>query len=307
MKTSILLATYNGENYLPQQLASLSAQEGADFTVLYQDDGSSDGTPARLEAWSKSDSRFFPAAEQGKHLGAAGNFFSLLKQTDADFVLLCDQDDIWLPHKVTTLLRAAQQVTDPSRPLLVHSDAIVMDAQGKELAPSFFHLQGWNPAATHLNQLLVQNNATGCMMLLNRPLVDLVISYGDPAKMFMHDWFIALTAAAFGEIIFVDEPLTMYRQHGDNAIGASKASLLQRGLQALSQRQKSKVRIALTYSHTKAFQDAYGDALPETTRQVVESYLSTQSMSKIPRLLSIHRQGCLMQSPVTRLGQYFFG
>lgn len=307
MKTSILLATYNGENYLSQQLASLAAQEGADFTVLYQDDGSSDGTLVLLEAWSRKDPRFLPAAEQGKHLGAAGNFFSLLKQTDADFVLLCDQDDIWLPHKVTTLLQAAQHVLDHARPLLVHSDAIVMDALGKELAPSFFRLQGWNPAATHLNQLLVQNNATGCMMLLNRPLVDLVVSYGDPAKMFMHDWFIALTAAAFGQIIFVDEPLTMYRQHGDNAIGASQASLLQRGLRALSQRQKAKARIALTYSHTAAFQEAYGGALPEDARQVVESYLSTQSMAKIPRLLSIHRQGCLMQSSVTRLGQYFFG
>ena len=78
----------------------------------------------------------------------------------------------------------------------------------------------------------------------------------------MHDWFVALTAAAFGHIAFVDKPLTRYRQHGDNAIGASSRSLLVRGMDALHKRKDAKRRILLTYTHTAVFGRLYGEDLP---------------------------------------------
>ena len=308
MKTVILLAAYNGESFLPAQLASLSAQSFSDFSVLYQDDGSMDRTPEILAGWAEKDPRFLPGSEQGKHLGAKENFFSLLRQTDADRILLCDQDDLWEPDKLESLLAAADvNDADSSLPLLVHSDASVIDAEGQLLAPSFFRLQGWDPEAVHLNQLLVQNNATGCMMLLNRPLADLVIRYGDPEKMFMHDWFIALTAAAFGRIVFLPHPLVRYRQHGRNAIGASRVSLPRRALRALREGERARTRISLTYSHSRSFLDAYGEALPEEAARVIHSYLDTQALPKLHRLAAVRAQGCLMQSPVTRLGQMIFG
>ena len=153
MKTVILLAAYNGESFLPAQLASLSAQSFSDFSVLYQDDGSSDRTPEILAGWAEKDPRFLPGSEQGKHLGAKENFISLLRQTDAGRILLCDQDDLWEPDKLESLLAAADvNGADSSLPLLVHSDASVIDAEGQLLAPSFFRLQGWDPEAVHLNE-----------------------------------------------------------------------------------------------------------------------------------------------------------
>jgi len=125
--------------------------------------------------------------------------------------------------------------------------------------------------------------------------------------MFMHDWFVALSAAAFGKIIFVPQPLVRYRQHGSNAIGASRSSLLRRGLTALSERDRARERIALTYSHTKAFQEMYGDALPPEAARLVSDYLATQHLPKLRRLLALRRLNCLMQSPVTRAGQLLFG
>ena len=309
MKTVILLASYNGETYLTGLLSSLSGQSARDFAVLYQDDGSTDGTPALLEEWRAGDPRFIPAAEQGLHLGAAGNFISLLRQAEGDLFLFCDQDDVWEPDKVSALTAAYAEASaslPAGTPLLVHSDARLIDAEGRETAPSFFRLQGWDPEAVQLNRLLVQNNVTGCTALINRPLADLIVRYGNPEKMFMHDWFAALTAAAFGRIVFLPRPLTRYRQHGGNAVGAG-GSLFHRVLKAAGQREKVRARIALTYTHAEAFLEAYGSALPEEAEKVVRDYLDTRGLPKLRRVSAVRRQGCLMQSPVTRLGQYLFG
>ena len=308
VKAVVLLAACNGEKYLPAQLASISAQTEADFHVLYQDDGSSDSTPEILKSWSQNDIRFQAGSFQGKHFGAAGNFYSLLCQAQGDLILLCDQDDIWEKDKISSLIQAyCSGISDSPVPLLVHSDASLIDENDRLLAPSFFRHQGWDPKAVHLNQLLVQNNATGCLMLLNRPLADLVIRCGDPSRMFMHDWFIALTAAAFGRIIFVDRPLARYRQHSENVIGASRSSLLRRGLHALQETDKIHARMELTYTHTRAFREAYGDSLPPKASDIVDQYLTSQAQPRLRRILTVRKLGCLMQSPLTRLGQYFFG
>ena len=113
MKTSILLAAYNGSAFLPEQLESLRSQSDGDFTVLLQDDGSSDRTQELLEEIAREDPRFVPAAESGRHWGACGNFLSLLRQTDADAVLLCDQDDRWEPEKVALLKSALLEASRP--------------------------------------------------------------------------------------------------------------------------------------------------------------------------------------------------
>lgn len=312
---TVLLAAYNGEKYLPELLSSLSAQTFRDFQVLYQDDGSTDRTPEILSRWSAGDHRFRPAGRQSAHLGAAGNFLSLLTQSTGDLVFLCDQDDYWEPDKLDVLVRYYSEVNGvhtgnsagDASPLLIHSDASVVNESGQIIHSSFFQHQGWDPGAVSLNRLLVQNNATGCLMMLNRPLVDLVSAYGDPSRMFMHDWFIALTAASFGSIRFCNQPLVRYRQHGDNSIGASSRSLFQRGLHALGQRKKSEARIALTYTHAEAFRASYGSALPADAAETIDRYLAIRSLPKLQRIRQYRRMNFLMQSPITRLGQYMFG
>ena len=310
MNTVILLAAYHGEVYLPELLSSLSAQTEKDFSVLFQDDGSSDETPFILSQWAAQDPRFLAGEEQGMHLGPKGNFISLLRQSSADLILLCDQDDYWEPEKVSRMIRRYSEaaVSLPAgTPILVHSDASIIDAEGHSVADSFFALQGWDPQASCLNQLLVQNNVTGCLLLMNRPLADLVIRYGNPEKMFMHDWFIALTAAAFGFVFFLPEPLVRYRQHSMNTIGASRSSLPRRALNALRNADRSRARIALTYSHAEAFRDAFGDALPDEAAEVINYYLRTRGLPKLQRLAAIRQHGYLMQNPLTRMGQYLFG
>ena len=310
VKTAVLLTAFNGSVHLPGLLESLRTQSDPDFVVIMQDDGSTDDTPAILKDIAAQDNRFVFGSEQGKHLGAASNFLSLVRQADADCCLLCDQDDIWETEKIAVLKQALQDLEKEygsSTPLLVHSDCSLIDEAGKKIGDSFFHHQGWDPGAVTLSRLLVQNNVTGCTLIMNRPLRDLIAAHAVAKDLFMHDWFIALTAASFGRIAFVDQPLTRYRQHEGNVIGASSQSLVARGLAALRNREDAKRRILLTYTHTKVFRKIYGKELPADALNTVEAYLSTQRMRKLPRVLAVRRMGCVMQSPVTRLGQILFG
>ena len=308
--TAVLLTAFNGTGHLPELLDSLRSQTDPDFVVVMQDDGSTDKTPDLLSDTAAQDKRFIFGAEQGMHLGAAGNFLSLIRQTDADYTFLCDQDDVWEPEKVAVLKRAMQEqetLYGSETPLLVHSDCSLIDESGKLIGNSFFRHQGWDASAVTLPRLLVQNNVTGCTLVMNRPLRKLIASHAKAKNLFMHDWFIALTAAAFGRIAFVDQPLTRYRQHESNVIGASNRSLLARGISALRDRKNAKRRILLTYTHTKVFLKLFGEALPAGSKEIVDAYLATQRMKKLPRVLAVRRLGCVMQSPVTRLGQILFG
>ena len=100
---------------------------------------------------------------------------------------------------------------------------------------------------------------------------------------------------------------TLCRQHLDNAVGASGRDQLARGMEALSRQEQARARIRLTYTHTRSFRDLYGDLLPENARNLIDAYLATEALPKLPRLWKIHQLGCTMQSPVTRAGQLFFG
>ena len=310
MSTAVLMTAYNGSRYLPALLASLASQTDPCFTVIMQDDGSADDTPALLDETAARDSRFVFGSEQGKHLGAAGNFLSLIRQSEADYVLLCDQDDVWEPEKIAVLKQALLDLESrfgADTPLLVHSDCSLINVAGEKTGDSFFAHQGWDPAAVTLPRLLVQNNVTGCTLIMNKPLQRLVAAHAKAEKLFMHDWFIAMTAASFGRIAFINRPLTRYRQHEGNEIGASSHSLLGRGWAALRNREEAKKRILLTYTHAEAFREMYGNELPAQAKDIVDRYLETQHMHKIARVVAVRRMGYVMQSPVTRLGQVFFG
>ena len=310
MKTVVLLTAYNGSKHLPALLDSLLSQTDPDFSVLLQDDGSEDETVSLLTDLCRKDQRFSFGAEQGQHLGAAGNFLSLVRQTDADYVLMCDQDDLWEPEKIAVLKKAMRDLEaeyGTNTPLLVHSDCSLISEEGEPIGNSFFRHQGWDPKAVTLPPLLVQNNVTGCTLIMNAPLRRLIASHARAKDLFMHDWFIALTAASFGKIRFMDQPLTRYRQHGDNTIGASSNNLIARGFSALGKRQDAKRRILLTYTHTKVFNKLYEGELPKEAQETVSAYLATQHMPKLKRVLTVRRLGCVMQSPVTRLGQLLFG
>ena len=222
----ILLATYNGERFLPDLLASLVAQTHANWRLLVRDDGSSDATLEILAAAARTDERIEIVHDNLGNLGTLGNFGELLRRAaDASYMLLADQDDVWLPGKIASLMgamRARETVTGPDVALLAFSDLRVGDADLKITHPSFVDQQGLRAMiepSLQLQELITQNVAPGCSMLINAALR--VRALPLPGCVPLHDWWLILVAQVCGQIIWVPEALLIYRQHADNQLGAA--------------------------------------------------------------------------------------
>lgn len=220
----ILIATYNGEKFLSEQLQSILEQTHQNIRIIVRDDNSADGTRQLIETFCRNHPNKITLLPRDKNLGIKGNFSALMEQADADYVMLSDQDDKWMPDKVEKTLKKMLEVEKkrPSGcPILIHSDLVVVDKDLKTLEPSFWCHSNLRPkSCSALNRLLVQNIVTGCTAMINKPLLKLALPI--PKEAVMHDWWLGLVAAAFGCIDLINESTVLYRQHGNNAVGAKK-------------------------------------------------------------------------------------
>ena len=223
----IVLASYNGQAYIAEQLRSLQKCKGyADWVVrvLVVDDASVDRTAEIVASFAKNDPRivWIPAVDGTQ--GPVANFSRGLELTRAPYVMLCDQDDVWTVHKMRLqfdLCCEYEQKCGKEDPLLIFSDLQVVDEKLQTLSPSFFSYQKVTPEwSSRFGQLLLQNVAPGCSMLLNRSLIDKALPI--PPQAVMHDWWLILVARAFGHILWTDRALVKYRQHGKNQVGAQR-------------------------------------------------------------------------------------
>jgi glycosyltransferase involved in cell wall biosynthesis len=222
-RIDILLGTYNGESFVERQIESILDQMDDGCRLLIRDDGSSDGTLSLVRRFVRQQPhRVVLLDDAGPRLGPCGNFGRLLEHSDADYMVLCDQDDVWQPGRISMPLERIQAVerqTGADTPVLAHTDLVVVDESLRTIAPSFWSYSHIDPyRGSQLNRLLVQNVVTGCATMMNRALARLASPI--PADVQMHDWWLALVASAFGRIEAIPEPTVLYRQHGNNRLGA---------------------------------------------------------------------------------------
>jgi len=207
---SIALTTYNGEKYLGELLNSLLSQTYPIMEIVVSDDGSSDGTLSVLGEYSARDSRIRLLSAHS-NLGYVKNFELCFTHCKGEFIAPCDQDDVWLPQKVERLVHS---IGDN---LLIVSDAEITNAN---LKPSGKRLSELFPVAKQkridFRALAVDNQFPGCTMLVRRSLVDAAVPFPPEIP---HDWWIVLNSVDANRAIYLPEALTMYRQHGENAIG----------------------------------------------------------------------------------------
>ena len=257
MCVNVILCSRNGEKYLRAQIESILKQTEQSVRLLISDDVSSDRTQEiereYAEQYPERVRVRFRTVPSG---GAARHFFLALQyfaeetgdgslSPSGQYYMFADQDDIWHPDKVEKTLAAMREAEAAAAsgeaeaaaactvPLLVHCDMRVVDEEEQEIAPSYVKYQQMSPERCRLNQLLVQNNVTGGAMMMNEALVRLILSRPLPRHAVMHDHWIALAAAAFGKVIFLDEALYDYRQHGNNVLGAAKGSRVREVLDRL--------------------------------------------------------------------------
>jgi glycosyltransferase involved in cell wall biosynthesis len=227
----ILLATYQGQRWLPDLLDSIRRQSCADWTLLVRDDDSSDGTREVLSQAARSDPRIVVAPADGLRRRTVGNFSWLLEQAGqaaADHVLLADQDDVWHADKVArqvAALEAAEAVAGRDVPHLVYCDAAVVDQARRPLHASFLRQSRLPYGADRpLKTLLGRSFMLGCTCGVNRALLKLALPM--PAGVASHDWWLSLCAAAAGQVTRIDAALLDYRRHEDNVSPAAFWNLL---------------------------------------------------------------------------------
>ncbi|MEX2130294.1 MAG: glycosyltransferase family 2 protein [Pseudohongiellaceae bacterium] len=229
-KVAILLSTYNGGKFLERQLDSVLKQTFQNYVIVIRDDGSTDNTLQIIDHYLVDNpDRIRMVNGFGKNLGPSQSFGRLVEYVLANktelgiigfaYIAFCDQDDVWDPKKLEITIEALlSKHSDPSQPVLVHTDLRVVDEQLKIISSSLAAYQHLRPQSRNFGRRLVENSVTGCTVLINESLANKAIPV--PESAVMHDWWLALVASISGEILFVNQATVNYRQHSGNLLGA---------------------------------------------------------------------------------------
>lgn len=252
----IVMGVFNGANYIKEQIASIQQQDYLGWRLFIRDDGSTDGTQNLVRKIAEQDSRIQIVDDYLGNLGVIANFGRLLELTDADYIFLCDQDDVWFPEKVSDFLNRAKALNEnygTEVPCLIFSDLKLVDDKLAVLASSYMEMQQRADCLDlRFRNLLTQNVMPGCAMMVNRALLEWALPI--PTGAGMHDWWLILVAACFGKVDYLDKPLAAYRQHPSNVMGAVKPSIKSLFGQGL---ERYKRRIRAGERQAKAFVDRY--------------------------------------------------
>lgn len=299
----ILLACYNSEKYIARQLDSLFEQTCGDFFITVRDDGSRDKTLDIIEEYrQKYPDRIRLLSDGEKNLGACKNFARLLANATGDYVMLCDHDDKWLPGKIETALGAVKKAENGGKtPVLVHTDLIPADEKLLPISQSFAALSGLRPEKNRLCDYLVQNNVTGCTVMMNAALTELLREIPDGAL--MHDWWAALVASTFGRVVYVPKAEILYCQHGDNTVGAADSS----SREYVENRAKTAgERLYATYIQAQAFLDKFGGRLSPEQKRLVGEYADCARKGKLYRIRTVLKNGTKKHGAVKFLAQLLY-
>ena len=308
---AICMATYNGEAYVSQQIDSILKQTYENWVLFIRDDHSMDKTPEILRQyaiqWQDKVILIEDASLDGG--SAKQNFAAILSWVkgnyDFSYFMFADQDDVWMNDKIEKTLQVMQKAeTEYQGPILVHTDLTVVDHKLDVLGTSSFAYRALNPDITDLRHLLIQNNVTGCTMLWNRHLNDLLDLSSE--AIVMHDWWIALTACVFGRILCIKEPTILYRQHSSNVVGATKVNTLAFILNRLVRDNHVRKTLHMAVEQAHEFAVYYKDQLGQEQTEILRSFSSLYEYSKLKRLTTVCRGSFLKQGWVQIIGELLF-
>ena len=340
---TVLMASYNGSRYIRQQLDSILAQDEEDVRILVSDDCSSDGSRELLKDYEASrGDRVLVLLRKEPSGGAPVHFLKLLKLmadaahgpeeqpqhgsllpeyevtksqlahlgrlAGADYFMLSDQDDVWMPQKARMLSDKMKEMErKPGRgnvPLLVHSDLTVADEALRPIADSFFRYQKISPERTSLPQLLVQNNVTGGAVMVSRSMLPYLKEI--PGVCLMHDAWLALIASCFGEIGWVDRPLYYYRQHGGNTLGAEKGDSLDSVRTRVKDGSSARENYRRMFGQADSFYHMFYSRLNREQQETLEAFIRLPRCGRLGKMGLIVKYGFTKNTLVRTLGQMLF-
>lgn len=302
----ILLATYNSSHYLAEQLDSILEQDYSDFQLLVRDGGSTDDTLEIIENYRlKAGSRLtFLGSFRSS---AKENFSALLEAADAELFMFSDHDDVWMKDKISGTLekyREIESLNSPATPILIFSDAKVVDSELAEIAPSVIRYQKLDPERIALNNLILQNVPQGNTMLFNRALKEIATPVH--RNCVMHDHWLSLCAAAFGKIAYFDHPTLLYRQHRNNVYGASEYSSAFLASKAAKGSDKICSRLYQNIDQAAAFFECYKDRLTPHEKEILEAVSRFRNMNFFKKRLTLFRYNVWKSGFLRNIGLLWF-
>lgn len=240
-KIDVLLATYNGEKYLKEQIDSILNQTFQNINLIVSDDCSKDDTKRILENYAKKDKRVI-LYFQKKNLGVVKNIEFLLQQVKSEFYMLADQDDIWLPEKI----QKSYETMEKENAALVFGDLEVVDANLNTIYPSFGDYMLLNKKINkYLNSIKLNylyNCITGCTILAKTETIKNILPIPTTSKFLIHDHWIGIITSCNYKLAYMPEKYIKYRQHGNNQVGTNKVS---HGFEKLEQVREHFIKVKL--------------------------------------------------------------
>lgn len=310
----ILLATYNGELFLKEQIDSILSQTNTSWKLIIRDDGSTDGTPSIIREYVQQHSGKIFLINDDEHLGSCLSFSRLLEHATSDYIMFCDQDDVWLPHKIEMTFNKMKQMESANSkdtPLMVHTDLVVVNDILETISYSFWKCQSLDHTrGNDLNRLMIQNVATGCTMMINRSLQKIATPISTEA--IMHDWWFTLVSAAFGKNGAVTEPTVLYRQHANNAIGAKNWSLFEDIIMLTSSQKRAQTKIKSqlllkTYrNQAKGFLDIYCEKLTSNSYTMINVFVNLDKFNAFKRKYFIIKYRFFYNNPIITAAMILF-
>lgn len=277
MNIDILMATYNGGLYVKSQILSIQAQTFQDWQLIIHDDGSTDNTIEIIKKLAIADSRINIIEDAIRFGNAAENFMHLIKSSKADYVMFCDQDDIWFDNKIEEQLSAIKKRNNEI-PQVVYSNSYVwISNKGiKGLATLTF------PKKT--NQFLFLNSGMqGCAAIFNKEMRDILVSYH--GRLAMHDHLLHLAGLCLGEVEYMPVSLMLYRNHDKNVTGATATKSTD--IKKIVKNNYLPVVDKNHYNSIMDFYTIYDSRIKIIDKLHIESYLKMPNVKIANRLFTI--------------------
>ena len=286
----ILLATFNSERYLEEQLDSIINQTYTKWKILVQDGGSTDSTLSILLSYKEKLQGKLLIYRSEKKLSTKENFSLLLSKSYGDLFMFCDHDDVWLPDKiqvsVSSYFSTLVKSTRRNEPILIFTDSIVVDSKLNQISSSFLAYENLDASRTTFKNLLLQNVGAGNTMLFNKALKEKIFPI--PTQAIMHDYWAMLVASAFGKIVYVNKKTLLYRQHGHNVIGAKKYKIKQlMNMKKIFKEARRRLNAQLIQA--SCFYANYGEELSKEDRGLLMSLVSLKEKNFLLRKIELLR------------------
>lgn len=301
----ILLSLYNGSPFIEEFILSLKEQTFQRFNLIINDDCSSDGSlQCAVRTCNRCGISCRTLPVLNSQIGIVKSYDRLIKSSAARYTMFADQDDVWHPDKIEKTLNAmltTEKSAGPDLPCLIHTDLSVCDQSMREIHPSMVRFVHLDPGRNSLKQLIVQNCVTGCTVMFNRALKNLIGTFPDHA--ICHDWYVAIIAAAFGKIYFLPESTINYRQHTDNYYGA--VDLKQELLHGIH-RDALRRRLLLAQEQTADFIAQYAHLLNTSQMHCLSAWSNCRhEKSRLKRVLTLIRYGFRKGDLIRTLGMWW--